>query len=87
MSIASKRAKERQKRTPDVEVMHKTVKRGRLKCTGVGHPGLWPDFRDLMSRTAREKALQEPDVWAKAGCPGWPDVPGSGRMSGLQIRG
>ena len=27
MSIASKRAKERQKRTPDELVMHKTVKR------------------------------------------------------------
>ena len=38
MSIASKRAKERQKRTPDELVMHKTVKRGRLKSQG-------PDIR------------------------------------------
>ena len=29
---------------------------------GAGHPGLGPDFRDLMSRTLRENALQEPDV-------------------------
>ena len=48
---------------------------------GAGHPGLGPDFRDLMSRTLRENALQEPDVRANgrisgmAGCPGvGPDV-------------
>ena len=42
-----------------------------------GHPGSGPDFRDLMSRTGREIALQEPDVRAngwmsggRAGCPG-----------------
>ena len=58
-----------------------------------GHAGLGPDFRDQMSRTLRENALQEPDVRANgrisgmAGFPGWPDVRGSGRMSGLQIRG
>ena len=34
MSIASKRAKERQKRTPDGLVMHKTVKQGKLKSQG-----------------------------------------------------
>ena len=34
MSIASKRAKERQKRTPVELVMHKTVKRGKLKSQG-----------------------------------------------------
>ena len=39
--------------------------------TGAGHPGLGPDFRDLMSRNLRENALQEPDVRA------------NGRMSGL----
>ena len=43
---------------------------------GAGHPGLEPDFRDLMSRTLRENALQWPDVRAgrmsagRAGCPG-----------------
>ena len=45
--------------------------------TGAGHPGLWPDFRDLMSRTLRENALQEPDVWANgwiSGMEGWPGV-------------
>ena len=49
--------------------------------TGAGHPGLGPDFRDLMSRNLRENALQEPDVRANgrmsglAGCPGvGPDV-------------
>ena len=49
--------------------------------TAGGHPGVWPDIRDLMSRTLRENALQEPDVWAigrisgMAGCPGvGPDV-------------
>ena len=34
-----------------------------------GHPGSGPDFRDLMSRTGREIALQEPDVRG-ARCPG-----------------
>ena len=38
MSIASKRAKERQKRTPDELVMHKTVKQDRLNAQG-------PDIR------------------------------------------
>ena len=49
--------------------------------TAGGHPGVWPDVRDLMSRTLRENALQEPDVRANgrmsglAGCPGvGPDV-------------
>ena len=41
---------------------------------GAGHPGLGPDFRDLMSSTARENALQEPDVRLGA------------RMSGLMAR-
>ena len=48
---------------------------------GAGHPGLGPDFRDLMSRNLCENALQEPDVRANgrmsgmAGCPGvGPDV-------------
>ena len=48
---------------------------------GAGHPGVWPDFRDLMSRTLCENALQEPDVRAigrisgLARCPGvGPDV-------------
>ena len=34
---------------------------------GAGHPGLGPDFRDLMSRTACKNVLQEPDVRAN----GW----------------
>ena len=34
MSIATQRAKERENRTPDVKVMVKTVKQGRLKCQG-----------------------------------------------------
>ena len=34
MSIATQRAKERENRTPDVEVMHKTVKQGKLKSQG-----------------------------------------------------
>ena len=55
---------------------------GKAEMTGAGHPGVWPDFRDLMSRTAREIALQEPDVWATGQMFG-----ATGRMSGLQIRG
>ena len=42
--------------------MDKTVKRKSLKFPGVGHPGWSPEIRDQMSRTAREFALQEPDV-------------------------
>ena len=44
--------------------------------TAGGHPGVWPDVRDQMSRTLRANALQEPDVRANgrisgmAGCPG-----------------
>ena len=38
MSIASKRAKERQKRTPDELVMGKTVKLGTLKLGGAVVP-------------------------------------------------
>ena len=38
MSIASKRAKERQKRTPDELVMAKTVKLGTLKLGGAVVP-------------------------------------------------
>ena len=43
--------------------------------TAGGHPGIWLDVRDLMSRNLRENALQGPDVRAKgqmsgqAGCP------------------
>ena len=43
--------------------------------TAGGHPGVWPDVRDLMSRNLRENAHQGPDVGAKgqmsgqAGCP------------------
>ena len=49
--------------------------------TAGGYPEVWPDVRDLMSRTLRENALQEPDVWENgrmsgmAGCSGvGPDV-------------
>ena len=45
---------------------------------GVGHPGLGPDFRDLMSRTLRENALQEPDVRATGRMSRGPDVRGYG---------
>ena len=38
MSIASQRAKERENRTPDVEVMGKTVKLGTLKLGGAVVP-------------------------------------------------
>ena len=38
MSIASKQAKERQKRTPDVEVMAEMVKLGTLKLGGAVVP-------------------------------------------------
>ena len=45
--------------------------------TGAGHPGLGPDFRNLISRNLCENALQEPDFrangrmsGARAGCPG-----------------
>ena len=86
MSIATQRAKERENRTPDVEVMHKMVKRGKLKSRG-RMSGVEPGFLRLSVQNRARKSAQEPDVWAKAGCPGWPDVPGSGRMSGLQIRG
>ena len=55
----------------------------KLKRTGVGHPGLGPDFRDLMSRTARENALQEPDVRGTGRMSGGPDVRG-GRCPGLR---
>ena len=77
MSIASKQAKERQKRTPDELVMVKTVKHRWLKSHGPDIRGFGPEVRDLMSRTAHEIALQEPDVRAtgrmsglRAGCPG-----------------
>ena len=66
MSIASQRAKEHKNRTPDVKVTGKTVKREKSEMTAGGHPGVWPDVRDLMSRTLRENALQEPVV---AGAP------------------
>ena len=45
---------------------------------GAGHPGHGPDFRDLMSSTARENALQEPDVWATGRMSGGADVGGYG---------
>ena len=51
---------------------------GKAEMPGAGHPGLWPDFRDLMSRTAREKALQEPDVRGTGRMSGGPDVRGYG---------
>ena len=38
MSIATQRAKERENRTPDVEVMGKTVKLGTLKLGGAVVP-------------------------------------------------
>ena len=60
--------------------MDKTVKHGWLKFPGVGHPGPGPDFRGLMSRTARDFALQEPDVR-----PDGPDVRPVARMSGPKI--
>ena len=46
--------------------------------TRAGHPGLWPDFRDLISRTTHENALQEPDVRATGRMSGEPDVRGYG---------
>ena len=45
---------------------------------GAGHPGLGPDFRDLMSRTLRENVLQEPDVRATGRMSGGADVRGNG---------
>ena len=54
---------------------------GKAEVTRAGHPRLGPDFRDLMSRTARENALQEPDVRVTGRMSGgadvrgyWPDV-------------
>ena len=80
MSRASKRAQERRNRSSDELVMDKTVKRKSLKFPGVGHPGPGPDFRGLMSRTARDFSLQEPDVR-----PDGPDVRPVARMSGPKI--
>ena len=80
MSRASKRAQERRNRSSDELVMDKTVKHGWLKFPGVGHPGPGPDFRGLMSRTARDFSLQEPDVR-----PDGPDVRPVARMSGPKI--
>ena len=42
MSIATQRAKERENWTPDVKVMFKTVKLGRLKPGGAVVPLGWP---------------------------------------------
>ena len=53
MSIATQRAKEHENRTPDVEVMGKTVKHGRLISQGPEIRGWGPDIRGLMSRTMR----------------------------------
>ena len=42
MSIATQRAKERENRTPDVEVMAETVKHSRLSSRGRAHGGRSP---------------------------------------------
>ena len=62
MSIATKRAKERRNRTPDVKVMAKTVKHGKLKLQG-------PDVRG-------EKAGC-PGHCPGAGCPGFGRISGA----------
>ena len=67
MSIATQRAR---KSDSGCESYGQNGETGQAEMTGAGHPGVWPDFRDLMSRTVRENALQEPDVR------------GTGRMSG-----
>ena len=87
MAIATQRAKERENRTPDVEVMHKTVKRKSCNVQGSDIRGSGPDIRDLMSRTLRENALQEPDVWTTGRMSGGQMSGATGRMFGLQIRG
>ena len=69
MSIATQRAKERENRTPDVKVMVKTVKHGRLKSTGVGHPGLGPDFRGSVSRTVQIWCSRSRMSGLGPGCP------------------
>ena len=79
MSIATQRGKERENRTPDVKVMDKTVKHGRLKSTGVGHPGLGPDFRGQCPEPCRFGA-------PGAGCPAWgPDVRPDDSRSGFGL--
>ena len=74
MSIASKRAKERQNRTPDELVMDKTVKRGRLKPQG---PDIWGRGRISGGVCPEPCRFYAPG----AGCPAWgPDVwPGDSR--------
>ena len=69
MSIATQRAKERENRTPNVKVMDKTVKHGRLRSTGVGHPGLGPDFRGSVSRTVQIWCSRSRMSGLGPGCP------------------
>ena len=86
MSIATQRAKERENRTPDVKVMGKTVKHRRLISTGVGHPGLGPDFRGCMSRTVQIWCSRSQMSGLGPRCPAdGPDVRPEARMSGPTI--
>ena len=39
--------------------MDKTVKHGRLKSTGVGHPGLGPDFRGSVIEARVSRSFDE----------------------------
>ena len=79
MSIASKRAKERQKRTPDELVTVKTVKHGRLKCQG-------PDIRGFGRISGADLQNRSRKCTPGAGCPAWgPDVRPLARMSGPMI--
>ena len=87
VSIASKRAKERQNRTPDELVMVKTVKREKLNWQGLDIRGSGRISEGCMSRTAREMRSRGRMSGPMARCPGRPDVCWSGRMSGLPIRG
>jgi len=74
VSIATQRAKERENRTPDSYGQNGET--GKAEMRGAGHPGLGPDFRDLMSRTLHNFSLLEPDVHLGARMSGlWPGCP------------
>ena len=69
MAIASKRAKERQKRTPDELVMVKTVKHGRVNSQGSDIRGRGSDILGLMSRTVRILCSRSRMSFLGPGCP------------------
>ena len=78
MSIASKRAKERQNRTPDELVMVKTVKREKLNWQGLGIRGSGRISGTGCPETCMKMRSRSRMSGLMAGCPGlWAGCPGS----------